>query len=211
MKHSISWLAMLASGLLFTQDLAAKPPSGGGGGDPAPVILAGWSGGTGAEDLFARDCTSDGNSSGIYDCDLIGEVEFNLTGGDLISRKGSQDWCNSFNVRTTGNTNYRLYGGGDSGDCTTGNCTIGILNTSVGTHDVNVANGWPADVGLLIIKANWDIPAPSTGVNPFADPLVLDEANWLTVDFNQAGSNKKLASCMFRPAPGELIFVSVPQ
>lgn len=168
---------------------------GGGGGDPVPVniIDAGWAGGTGASELIGpRECVPASQldpDAGHYHCDNAGVVQFDLSGGVLISRKGSQVWCDNFYVQTTANTQYRVYW---TGDCMAGTCTLSLLNASVGTHDVNKANGWPADVGLLIIKANGEIEGPSTTVNPYIEPLVFDIEE-LTVDFNQAGTNKNLA------------------
>ena len=185
----------------------------GSGGDPVPVNIvdAGWGGGPGASDLNGpRECVPVNQLSaeaGHYHCDPDGGVQFELSDGILTSRKGSQAWCDNFNVQTTANTQYRIYW---TGDCMAGTCTLSLLNASVGTHDVNQANGWPDDVGLLVIKANGEIEGPSTTVNPYIDTQVFDIEEF-TVDFNQAGSNKKLASCLFLPAPGEVVFVSTPQ
>lgn len=184
---------------------------GGGNNVPANVIQGSWSGGTGASDLNGPRVCAPGETlhpeHGHYPCELTGVVQFNLAGGVLVGKKGSQDWCDSFDVLTTANTGYSVNW---SGDCTTGNCTIAIQNTAYGTHDINEANGWPSDVGLLIIKAYGWIPALSTAVNPFFDPLVVD-IDHLQVGFNELGSNRTLATCEFLPAQGELIFITTPQ
>lgn len=186
---------------------------GGGGGEPVPenIIDAGWSGGVGASDLTGpRECVPARQfdaDAGHYHCDPTGVVQFNLSGGVLTSSKGSQAWCDNFNVQTTANTQYRVYW---TGDCMAGACTLSLLNASVDTHDVNQANGWPADVGLLVIKANGEIEGPSTTVNPYIDTQVFDIEEF-TVGFNESGSNRKLASCLFLPDPGEVVFVSTPQ
>lgn len=181
------------------------------GAVPVNVIDAGWFGGSGAEELIGpRECVPVDQlnpDAGHYHCDNTGVVQFNLSGGILTSKKGSQAWCNNFNVQITANTQYRVYW---TGDCLAGNCTLSLLNSSVDTHDVNQANGWPEDVGLLIIKANGEIEGPSSTVNPYIDLQVFDIEEF-TVDFNQLGSNRKLASCLFLPDPGEVVFVSTPQ
>jgi hypothetical protein len=112
------------------------------------------------EETPERHCGPGGSAPlqaehGQYTCNNDGSVHFNLGAGLLTGKKGIQEWCDNFDVRTLANTSYSYIW---NGDCTIGACNIRILNWVFESHDIT-ASDWPADVGLLIIEAFAPIPS----------------------------------------------------
>lgn len=168
------------------------------------LTFAGWLGGADALDLDGlRDCGPGAPANlqaghGEYACDKFARVDFLLTGGVQVGKKGGPEWCGrDFVVSTTENSFYSYVW---NGDCTTpGGCSIEIWNWVYQTHNVNTDNGWPEDVGLLIVRAtapHLDGTSDPDESNPYFDTLDL-VATDVEVTFRALGKNRTLAVCNY--------------
>lgn len=166
------------------------------------TTLAGWVGGTDAVELALRAC-GPGSAPlqaghGEYTCRKTGSVDFTLVGGVQVGKKGGPEWCGRDFIATT--TENSQYGYVWNGDCTVpGSCTIEIWNWVYETHNVNTLNGWPEDVGLLIIRAlapHVDGTSNPSEPNPYFDTLDLEVTD-VEVTFKQLGRNRTLAVCNY--------------
>jgi hypothetical protein len=178
--------------------------------------LAGWLGGLDAVENSLRNCGPGGGANlqaghGEYGCDTNGSVNFTLTGGVQVGKKGSPQWCGKdFVVSTSANSIYNYVW---NGDCTIpGGCSIEIWNWAYQTHNVNIGTGWPADVGLLIVRATAPHVAGTSDpneTNPYFDTLDL-VATDVEVTFKAMGKNRTLAVCNYpRHTVGTEVFNDV--
>jgi hypothetical protein len=170
------------------------------------LTSARWLGGDHAVEIAGRACGPGGNANlqaghGEYSCVKDGSVIFSLVGGVQVGKKGGPEWCGKpFLVSTTQNSSYSYVW---NGDCTiAGGCSIEIWNWVYGTHNVNTDHGWPADVGLLIVRATAPHVDGIDGVlfpnetNPYFETLDLIATD-VEVTFKALGKNRTLAVCNY--------------